>query len=213
MPSLRDNNRFMFRWFFVYDVLGIAFASIREFCVVLSSFVFGESHENMLNVDQFVFQSWNLHYLNEKHKPTFCDFTNYCLDKGLPIGALLLSDQDKCNECGKNLVLDEEWKPVVVYHVTRGTFLGCRLTKRCNRCKIYEHYGYTSKNGQKTYHSDFGEREFLLSTEDTAIDVNMLRYTREEFVQGAMPFNLKADVYNSVHGYAYTCGSLKDEER
>ena len=40
----------------------------------------------------------------------------------------------------------------------------------------------------------------------------MLRYTREEFVQGAMPFNLKADVYNSVHGYAYTCGSLKDEE-
>ena len=37
MRSFRDNNRFMF----FYDVLGISFASIyREFCVVLSSFVF-----------------------------------------------------------------------------------------------------------------------------------------------------------------------------
>jgi hypothetical protein len=37
MRSFRDNSRFIF----FYDVLGISFASIyREFCVVLSSFVF-----------------------------------------------------------------------------------------------------------------------------------------------------------------------------
>ena len=28
------------------------------------------------------------------------------------------------------------------------------------------------------------------------MDINLLRYTREEFIHGVMPFNHKADVYN-----------------
>lgn len=44
--------------------------------------------------------------------------------------------------------------------------------------------------------------EFLLSTEETAIDMNMLRYLDEEIVHGAVPFQVKANVYNSVHGYS-----------
>jgi hypothetical protein len=41
----------------------------------------------------------------------------------------------------------------------------------------------------------------LLSTENTAIDRSILRYLKEEFVQGAIPFKLKAKVYNTFHGY------------
>ena len=51
------------------------------------------------------------------------------------------------------------------------------------------------------FDSDCFEKEFLLSTEDTAIDMQMLKYLDQEVVQGACPFLLKAKVYNSVHGY------------
>ena len=46
------------------------------------------------------------------------------------------------------------------------------------------------------------KNEFLLTSEDTAIDMQLLRYLDEEVVQGACPFLLKAKVYNSVHGYS-----------
>ena len=51
------------------------------------------------------------------------------------------------------------------------------------------------------FDSDCFEKEFLLSTEDTAIDMQMLKYLDQKVVQGACPFLLKAKVYNSVHGY------------
>lgn len=44
--------------------------------------------------------------------------------------------------------------------------------------------------------------EFLLTSEDTAIDMQLLKYLDQEVVQGACPFFLKAKVYNSVHGYS-----------
>ena len=63
------------------------------------------------------------------------------------------------------------------------------------------------------FDKNFKENEFLLSTENTAIDMNILLYFKQEFVQGAMPFKSKATMYNMFHGY--TDGSLdefSDEE-
>lgn len=177
---------------------------------MLSSFVFGEKVNNV-DVDKFVLESLNMHYMNEKYR-TFSEFGKYCLDKGVPLGSVFVSDRVNCRECGKKLLLDEAWKAVLVYHVTRGTYLGCRLTKRCSKCRIYEHYGYFTKSEQKRYDCDLSGKEFLLSSQDTAVDMIMLRYVEEEFVIGAMPFKLKADVYNSFHGYGYGNERVSEDE-
>lgn len=95
----------------------------------------------------------------------------------------------------------EDGKDVVVYHLTRGTYLGCRFTKKCTKCKTQEHYGHYKKEEKRVFDSGCLEKEFLLSTEDTAIDMQILKYLDQEVVQGACPFLLKAKVYNSVHGY------------
>jgi hypothetical protein len=52
------------------------------------------------------------------------------------------------------------------------------------------------------FNRDCLSKEFLLSTEETAIDLNLVRYLEEEIVHAAFPFQAKANVYNSVHGYS-----------
>lgn len=91
---------------------------------------------------------------------------------------------------------------MIVYHLTRGTYLGSRFAKHCRKCKVQEHYGFYNHNGKRIFDKDCLEKEFLLSTEETAIDINLLRYLDEEIVHGALPFQVKAKVYNSVHGYS-----------
>ena len=59
------------------------------------------------------------------------------------------------------------------------------------------------------FNRDCLSKEFLLSTEETAIDLNILRYLEEEIVYAALPFQAKANVYNSVHGYSNEKGSDK----
>ena len=131
----------------------------------------------------------------------FKEFNGFCVREGLPYGAVFVSDRVSCRFCGGKLSVCEVGKDVVVYHLTRGTYLGSRFTKKCSKCKTQEHYGYFKKEGKRMFDSDCFEKEFLLSTEDTAIDMQMLKYLDQEVVQGACPFLLKAKVYNSVHGY------------
>ena len=55
-------------------------------------------------------------------------------DGRLGLGAVLLSDKEICRVCGKKLSA----KPsravnVVVYHVVKGTFMGCRIPKVCSK--------------------------------------------------------------------------------
>ena len=79
--------------------------------------------------------------------------------------------------------------------------MGSRFTKTCLKCKIQEHYGFYKKAGKRVFDVDCLQKAFLMTTEDTAIDLKLLQYLDEEVVQGACPFQLKAKVYNSVHGY------------
>ncbi len=43
-----------------------------------------------------------------------------------------------------------------------------------------------------------------MSTDETAIDMMLLRYVNEDVIQGAVSFLLKSKVYNTVHGYSST---------
>ena len=61
---------------------------------------------------------------------------------------------------------------MVVYDEDRGTYLGSRVTKNCNTCKVHEHYGYSTKSGKKQFETDCLENDFLASSEDTAVGLD-----------------------------------------
>ena len=67
-------------------------------------------------------------------------------------------------------------KDVIVYHMTRGTYIGSRFTKKCSKCKIQEHYGFYKRDSKRMFDDDCLTNEFLLTTEDTAIDMQLLKY-------------------------------------
>ena len=138
----------------------------------------------------------------------FKEFNAFCMAKGFPYGAVFVTHRECCCFCGGKLSVCEDGKDVVVYHLTRGTYLGCRFTKKCTKCKTQEHYGHYKKAGKRVFDTECLENEFLLSTEDTAIDMHILKYVDQEVVQGACLFLLKAKVYNSIHGY----GNMAEEE-
>ena len=57
-----------------------------------------------------------------------------------------------------------------------GTYLGFRLTKNCNICKVHEHYGYWTISGKRQFEMDCLENDFLLSSEDTAVGLPLIRH-------------------------------------
>lgn len=140
---------------------------------------------------------------------SFKQFDQFCVGQEFPFSAVFITEREYCRFCGAKLTVCEEHKDVVVYHLTRGTYLGSRFTKKCSRCKTQEHYGHYKKGGKRVFDGECLEKEFLLATEDTAIDMQLMKYLDEEVVQGACPFLLKAKVYNSVHGY----GNLTEVEK
>ena len=60
-----------------------------------------------------------------------------------------------------------------VYDEHRGTYLGSRVTKNCNTCKVHEHYGYWTTSGKRQFETDCLENDFLSSSEDTAVGLDL----------------------------------------
>ena len=133
---------------------------------------------------------------------SFTSFNEFCVTEGLSYSAVFVSERDTCRFCNGKLATNPVGKEVIVYHMTRGTYVGSRFTKNCRKCKVQEHYGFYNYGGKRMFNRDCLSKEFLLSTEETAIDLNLVRYLEEEIVHAALPFQAKANVYNSVHGYS-----------
>lgn len=103
------------------------------------------------------------------------------------IATVLITDNNNCRNCHKRLVIDRKLHPVVIHSSDRGTYLGCRATKLCWKCKIYEHYGFWTSDGNRYFNGDVLEQEFLLASEDTALDMNLLWNCSNLLVLGAVP--------------------------
>ena len=99
--------------------------------------------------------------------------------------AVLISRRNNCRECGKQLYVENELHPIVIYSNHRGTFLGSRVSKHCRHCKIHEHYGYYTKESKKYY-----DKDVLL------MDLNLLKEYSNLLVVGAVPFSTYAASYN-----------------
>ena len=127
---------------------------------------------------------------------TFRDLHDFTIECGKPLATIFCSEMENCRACGKMLVTEKDEHPVVIYHSQRGTYLGSRLTKICRTCKIYEHYGYYSIEGKKQFDLNCLHLPFLLSTEDTALDMTLLNQCKSLLIVGAVAFATFSASYN-----------------
>ncbi|CAB3990482.1 Hypothetical predicted protein, partial [Paramuricea clavata] len=196
----------MFRLLYVLNLIGTPVHYAKSGLKTAFKFVCGESadpredfEKDETLCDEFSASVDNLFHLFPEisnfatgtANDLFRTFHDFSLETGIPAAAVLMSQRKECRRCGKPLQIDQNWKSIVVYHLTRGTYLGCRISKKCSKCKVYEHYGIFTENGQRTFDSDYLNNEFLMSTDETAIDMMLLKYANEDIIQGAVSFLLK----------------------
>ena len=182
---------------------------------VIETFVWGESAPEEVDKQDgmddksmsssFVAETQNLlHFhpsLLKSDREFFRDFHDFTLNCGKTIATVLSSSRDLCRKCGRKLVFEKKAIPVIIYSNHRGTYLGSRLTKLCSKCKIYEHHGYWSVDGKRHFDRDSVLSEFLLSSEDTAFEMDVLAQCNNLLVIGAVPFSTYATSYNRRFQY------------
>ena len=121
------------------------------------------------------------------------------------LGVVLISMKTTCRLCSKELrPKTSRVVNVIVYHESRGSFMGCRIPKVCSNrsCKLIQHYGYYSIRESRFYNEDWQANNYLLSSGKTAFDMQLLRKFEVEILIGKLSFKEKADIYNEVNGYA-----------
>lgn len=220
MATFFDNPSCLSRLTGVINILGRSFTSVTSVLNIVFMFVRGDrgiegnenveqslGNETQIQPSAFQFSAFveNVSFLYPEvfaGSASFKAFDDFCKDKGYSFSAIFVSNCHTCRVCGRNLLVCDDAKDVIVYHMTRGTYIGSRFTKKCSKCKIQEHYGFYKHDSKRMFDDDCLTNEFLLTSEDTAIDMQLLKYLDQEVVQGACPFLLKAKVYNSVHGYS-----------
>ena len=148
LRSLSD-YRGLSRLFFVYKSFGDVVFKVFNFTSVVQRYV--SRNEDFRNgasesvgeeaIKRFSAESESVLFLNPSlcisEKEQFKEFHNFAIECQQPMGTIFCSTQDKCRKCGKELAIENKFHPVVVYSCQRGTYLGCRVTKWCRRCKIY----------------------------------------------------------------------------
>ena len=198
------------------------FKSVGDICIKMlglasgiEKFVWGESGsqevdkqdciDNNSVSSSFVAATQNLLYFHlsllKSDKELFRDFNDFTVKCGKPIETVLSSSRDVCRKCGRKLVFENKAIPVVIYSDHRGTYLRSRLTKMCRKCKIYEHHRYWSVDGKRHFHRDSVLSEFLLSSEDTAFQMDVLAECNNLLVIGTVSFSTYAASYNRRFQY------------
>ena len=72
----------------------------------------------------------------------------------------------------------------------------------CRKCKIYEHHGYWSVEGKWHFNKDCLSWEFLLSSEDTAFQMDVLAEFSNLLIIAAVPFSTYASSNNRRFQYS-----------
>ena len=191
------------RFCFIVHLLGTIFTEVKSLSLICFMYICPGFKEETL--DQTVAMMNSLKHIypeiaNLSFTKQFSHFHDFSLKQGLPLGRLLLSARETCRFCNKKLSILSEHHVVVIYHMTQGTMLGSRFVKRCHKCKVNEHYGYyTVHSGKRRlFDSNWSMLDLFLSTEDTAVDMMMLRYYEKNLVHGTMAFSTFAQVYNNL---------------
>lgn len=218
MVGLFGDYSRLFRLFHVINIVGARVVSISTFASVIRKFVWGDNPENEVNSKKrkktdsfdekesmFVAETDSLLDLfpeiRKEGSEVFNSFHNFSVSCGNPMATILVTKQETCRMCKKPLLLDPNTHVVVIYDEQRGTYLGSRVTKNCNSCKVHEHYGYWTCKGKRHFEIDCLENDFLLSSEDTALGMSLIRQCANLLIVGAVPFSTYSKSYNRRFGY------------
>ena len=150
---------------------------VRRYCLVI---VEDDKKEGQVAMEQFRSKAESLLFFNSQvlcthFKLCFKELHQSSLMSRVPMSAIFRTEREKCRFCQKSLILDGKSNVVVVYHSEFGTYLGCRISKRCKSCKVLELYGYYLLEGMRHMDDNVLKSEFLLSTEVTAIQMLLLK--------------------------------------
>lgn len=212
MANLLDNYSRLSKVQFVFTTIGDIFFKTVNFASVVKRYVYDDQplqeKEPGDDVAIFCAETQSLKYLHSglltSESERFREFHDFTVMCGQPMATVFLSTKDICKNCHKQLSLDPKPHPVVIYSLHRGTYLGSRLSKICRKCKLHQYYGYSTQDGKKIYDQDVLNLDFLLSTEDTAFDAQLLKECSNLLIIGAMPFSTYASSYNRRFGYNKT---------
>lgn len=213
------NFKSLSRLFIIFHLIGDSFFKVRDFVRVVQKFVTGKEPENCRvkfkkrahqedDHDDFQYQSFKaesesiLHIcptLNMNWKEIVEEVNFFGIKCGVPITTVLISDRTECRFCKRQLFVEEKSHAVVVYS-TMGTYLGSRVTKHCRNCKVHEYYDYWTKDGERHYDMNT-DKQFLLSTEETAFERDLLDNYTNLLVVGALPFSTFSSAYNRKYTY------------
>lgn len=150
---------------------------VRRYCLVI---VEDDKEEKQVAMEQFRSEAESLLFLNSQvlcthFKLCFKELHQSSLMSRVPMSAIFRTEREKCRFCQTSLILDGKSNVVVVHHSEFGTYLGCRISKRCKSCTVFELYGYYSLEGMRYMDDNVLKNEFLLSTEGNAIQVLLLK--------------------------------------
>jgi len=158
MAGVFGDYSWLFRLFHVINFVGVRFMSISLFASVIKRFVWWENPERQIKLKKkkfsdtsgeedsmFVAETASLLDMfpqwSKEDTEVFKSFHDFSVNCGIPIATILLRKQENCRMCKKPLLLDPNTH-VVVYDQHGGTYLGSRVTKNCNTCKVHEHYSH-----------------------------------------------------------------------
>ena len=213
---LEDRMR-LFRFLSVINFVGLSFLKLCSFTSVVKRYVCGEKEEVVVDGKRKRLEGEDASFASEVERfiylfpefgnveRGFPDFHNFCLNSGKPMATVLVSLREKCRNCSKVLVVDANTHVVVIYHEQRGSYLASRVTKHCRTCKIYEHYGYWTQERKRHFDDDCLMNKFLLSSEDTAFQMALVKQCGNFLVVGAVSFATFSQTFNRRFGYDVTC--------
>ena len=206
MASVFKNFSYLSRLLLVINWIGNAFLNLRELTTVVERYVFGYDVQQVAEDSSTFAAECNSLFqlvpgLKESSPEEFRKFHDFTVECGHPMSSVLVSEYQLCRKCGQSLVLDKKRHVVVIYHSERGTYLGCRMTKHCRKCKIYEHYGFWTCDGIKYFDKQSLQNKYLLSTEDTAFDMSLIRQCSSLLIVGAVAFSTFSASCNRRFGY------------
>ena len=165
MVEFVDNPSCLSRLFMVVSVLGRLFTSLASVLNIVHTFVCGEDAgpsttnanksipDGAVNVNsetkaftcaEFSAYVENIFYLYPEAfagRDSFKSFDAFCRNKGCGFSAVLISNGTSCRSCARKLLVCDDGKDVVIYHMTRGTYIGSRFTKKCSQRKIQDKSG------------------------------------------------------------------------
>lgn len=124
---------------------------------------------------------------------------------GEETGITLLPQESNCIQCGTALLLRSDRPSPLSLYTEMGTVPAYHYHKYCpNRktnCKTVYYYGFNSTPKGIYYSEKWNYLKYMISSQETAFELNFLRKFDAELLIGQVSYSQKADIYNYQNGY------------